>query len=95
MKKQNQKEKENAKYNIQNTRKSKLSTPLTEEEKQELIDSLVEVKWESKKGGFFFGISERLQKKVISVVEFINNETELYADFGVDSVIFISRTEMK
>lgn len=82
----------NAKYNIQQLRQETLTKPLTDEEKQKLIDYLVKLDWEHN-SYFIFKPGEHFPNSLVSVVDFINKETELYAEQVYQNSIQVSKVE--
>lgn len=82
----------NAKYNIQQLRQETLTKPLTEEEKQKLIDDLVKLDWEHN-SYFIFKPNDDFPKSLVAVAEFINEETELYAEQVYQNSIQVSKVE--
>lgn len=91
LEKQEEKQK-NAKYNIQQLRQETLTKPLTDEEKQKLIDYLVALDWEHN-SYFISKLTDKFPNSIISVVEFINNDTELYAEQVYQNSLQVSKVE--
>lgn len=81
-----------ARYNIQKLRQETLTKPLTDEEKQKLVDYLVKLDWEHN-SYFIFKPNDDFPNSIVSVVDFINNETELYAEQVYQSSLQVSKVE--
>lgn len=81
-----------AKYNIQKMREETLTKPLTEEEKQKLIDYLVALDWEHN-SYFISKLADDFPNSLVSVVDFINEETELYAEQVYQNSLQVSKVE--
>lgn len=81
-----------AKYNIQQLRQETLTKPLTDEEKQKLIDYLVALDWEHN-SYFISKLTDNFPNSIVSVVDFINEETELYAEQVYQHSLQVSKVE--
>ncbi|EAG3021906.1 hypothetical protein B5G91_12600 [Listeria monocytogenes] len=81
-----------AKYNIQQLRQETLTKPLTDEEKQKIIDYLVTLDWEHN-SYFIFELNDDFPNSLVSVVNFINEETELYAEQVYQNSLQVSKVE--
>lgn len=91
LEKQQEKQKK-AKYNIQQLRQETLTKPLTDEEKKKIVDYLVALDWEHN-SYFISKLTDNFPNSIVSVVDFINEETELYAEQVYQNSLQVSKVE--